>query len=78
MYQVAQEGGHPEPGQHEAGAGGGRRAHPGINLYEQGAGKMNLLNSTVGTLLVRSRRGLADACSLSNAWAALPLRCCWS
>lgn len=45
---------------------------PGINLYEQGAGKMNLLNSTVGTLLVTSPRGLAKVCALCNGWAALP------
>ncbi len=29
---------------------------PGINLYEQGAGKMNLLNSTVGAPPARSPR----------------------
>ena len=33
---------------------------PGINLYEQGAGKMNLLNSTVGMLgtLLPSEQGI--------------------
>ena len=46
---------------------------PGINLYEQGAGKMNLLNSTVSTLLDGSPQGLADACASCNGWAALPL-----
>ena len=44
---------------------------PGINLYEQGAGKMNLLNSTVGTLLCwkPSRPG---RCMHSLQWLGRP------
>ena len=36
---------------------------PGINLYEQGAGKMNLLNSTVSLAPLVSFQRVAGDCS---------------
>ena len=36
---------------------------PGINLYEQGAGKMNLLNSTVGPACLAHLSRLSRSCN---------------